>query len=87
VTGEIQSLIHPPAPPPWHHLSNLLHDIGRTEAIGAYDESFLSIRRDDVLKRIESGNSSWEEMVPEVVAGIIKAKKLFGWREPAHLVA
>jgi hypothetical protein len=87
VTGEIQSLLHPPAPPPWHHLTNLLHDIGRTQAIESYNESYLSIHREDVLKRIQSGDPSWEERVPEVVAGIIKAKKLFGWQESAHLVA
>jgi len=86
-TGEIQSLMHPPAPAPWHHLSNLLHDIGRTEAIRSYNESYLSIRREDVLKLIQSGDPAWEEMVPEVVAEIIKSKKMFGWREPAHLVA
>ena len=86
-TGEIQSLMHPPAPAPWHHLSNLLHDIGRTEAIVDFDESYLSIRRQDVLKRIQSGDPSWEEMVPQVVVEIIKGKKLFGWHEPAHLVA
>src|SRR5256885_11726661 len=36
-TGEIQSLMHPPAPAPWHHLSNLLHDIGRTQAIRSHN--------------------------------------------------
>jgi len=86
-SGEIHSLLHPPAPPPWHHLSNLLHDIGRTQAIESYNESYLSIHREDVLKPIQSGDPSWEEMVPEVVVGIIKAKKLFGLRESAHAVA
>src|SRR5258706_980498 len=86
-TGEIQTLVHPPAPPPWHHLSNLLRDIGRTEEIRNFDESYLSIRREDVLKRIQTGDPSWEEMVPDVVVGIIKNKKLFGWREPAQLIA
>ena len=86
-TGEIQSLMHPPAPRPWHHLSDLLHDIGRTQAIESYNESYLSIHREDVLKRIQSGDPSWEEMVPELVAGIIKSKRLFGWEQPAQLVA
>jgi hypothetical protein len=87
VTGEIQTHLSRPAPAPWHHLTNLLHEIGRTEEIRSYNESYLSIRRDDVLKLIQSGEASWEEMVPDVVAEIIKSKKLFGWREPAHLVA
>ena len=87
VSGQIQTLLNPPTPAPWHHLSNLLHDIGRTEPIRAYKESYLSIRRDDVLKLIQNGDSSWEEMVPDVVVGIIKTKRLFGWQQPAHLVS
>jgi len=87
VSGQFQNLDDPPAPAPWNHLQKLLREIGSVEPIRSYHESYLSIRRDDVLKLIQSGDATWEEMVPEVVAGIIKAKKLFGWREPAHLVA
>lgn len=59
----------------------------RTWEIKSYNDSYLSIRRDDVLTLIQSGHSSWEKMVPDVVAEIIKAKNLFGCREPAHLAA
>src|SRR6185369_1597205 len=70
-SGQVQTLLSVPPPPPWHYLSNLLRDIGRTEALVNYDESYLSIRRDEVLKRIQSGDESWEKMVPDVVAEII----------------
>jgi hypothetical protein len=86
-TGQIQTLLYPPPPAPWHHLSHLLHDIGRTEDIRSYEESYLSLRRDDVLKLIQSGDPSWQDMVPDVVAGIIKAKRLFGWKQAAPVVA
>src|SRR5882724_2236772 len=85
-TGKIQMLFNTPAPPPWHHLIDLLRDIRSIEPISSYNESVLSIRRDDVLKLIQNGDPSWEEMVPDVVAGIIKAKKLFGWRQSVQLV-
>ena len=80
VTGEIHTLENAPRPAPWHHLNNLLVEIGRVEPIRSYDESYLSIRTPDVLARIKQGDPSWESMVPSVVAEMIKAKHLFGWR-------
>jgi hypothetical protein len=86
VTGEIQSLERVPVPPPWHHLRALLLEIGRVEPIRGYDESYLSIRTPDVLARIQSGDPSWEQMVPAAVAEIIKTENLFGWR-PAQAMS
>lgn len=79
-TGEIQSLERAPVAPPWHHLRALLLEIGRVVPIRGYNESYLSIRTPDVLTRIQSGDASWEQMVPPAVAAIIKAENLFGWR-------
>ena len=79
-TGEIQTLEGAPVPAPWHHLRALLLEIGRVEPIRGYDESYLSIHTPDVLARIQGGDDSWELMVPDAVAKIIKAEKLFGWR-------
>jgi hypothetical protein len=83
VSGQIQSLGEAPLPGPWHHLRDLLLEIGRVEQIRGYDESYLSIRTPDVLARLQSGDTSWEQMVPAAVAEIIKAKNLFGW-QPAR---
>ena len=80
ITGEIQSLERAPVPSPWHHLRALLLEIGRVVPIRGYDESYLSIRTPDVLARIQSGDPSWEQMVPAAVAEIIKAGCLFEWR-------
>jgi hypothetical protein len=79
-TGQIHTLDQAPIQPPWHHLRAILLEIGRIEPIRGYDESCLSIRTPDVLARIQSGDASWEAMVPAAVAEIIKAENLFGWR-------
>jgi hypothetical protein len=87
VTGEVQTLATAPRPAPWHHLNNLLVEIGRVEPIRSYEESYLSIRTPEVLARIRQGDPSWESMVPPVVAAMIKAKHLFGWQRERAAVS
>jgi len=82
VSGEIHSVERAPMPSPWHHLRDMLLEMGRIEPIRRYDDSFLSIHTPDVLARIEGGDPSWEGMVPAAVAEMIKAKNLFGWQRP-----
>jgi hypothetical protein len=77
VSGRIQTLDDAVTPAPWHHLRNLLREIGRIEPIRAFDESLLSIRTPEVLAQIKSGDTSWETKVPPAVAAMIKAKGLF----------
>ena len=86
-SGEIQTVLHGPIPPPWHHLRNLLLEIGRIVPIQDYDESLLSIRTPDVLERIQRQDPTWEALVPPVVAKAIKSKNLFGWKskQPAEV--
>ncbi|MDB5331456.1 MAG: hypothetical protein JWP03_2607 [Phycisphaerales bacterium] len=77
-SGEIQTVQHGPISPPWHHLRELLLEIGRVVPIHDYDESLLSIHTPEVLERIQRHDPTWEAMVPAVVAEAIKAKGLFG---------
>jgi hypothetical protein len=86
-SGEIQTVLHGLIPPPWHHLRNLLVEIGSVVPIQNYDESLLSIRTPDVLQRIQRQDPTWEAMVPPVVAEAIKSKNLFGWKskQPAKV--
>jgi hypothetical protein len=77
VSGEVHTALQGVLPPPWHHLRDLLLEIGSIVPIRSYDESLLSIHGRDVLDRIQRDDPSWEAMVPPVVAEIIKAKKLF----------
>jgi hypothetical protein len=62
----------------WRHLHDFLLESGHLVPIQRYDESLLSIFTKDVLSRIQSGDASWETMVPPEVAEIIRAKRLFG---------
>jgi len=77
---QIHSVEGAPLSPPWHHLRDLLIEIGRIEPIRHYDETYLSIHTPEARLRIETGDPSWEAMVPPVVAEMIKTKKLFGYR-------
>ena len=79
-SGQIHSAEGAPLSPPWPHLRDLLIAMGRVEPIRQYDETYLSIHTPDVRRRIETGDPSWEAMVPPVVADMIKTKKLFGYR-------
>jgi hypothetical protein len=76
-SGQILSVEHVATTSPWHHLRDLLIKTERLEAIRGYNESYLSIQTPDVLSRIKKGDPSWEDLVPEVVAQMIKAKGLF----------
>jgi hypothetical protein len=77
VSGEIHTVLQGPIAPPWHHLRDLLLDVGGIVPIRNYDESLLSIHTPDVLARIQQKDPSWEEMVPATVAETIKGKNLF----------
>ena len=79
-SGEIRTVDTAPIPPPWHHMRALLREIGRIEPIRRYEQSYLAIRTAEVLARIQRGDPSWENMVPESVADVIKSKELFGAR-------
>ena len=40
-------------------------------------------RRSALLKRMRAGDDSWEAMVPEAVATVIKRRKLLGYLDQA----
>jgi hypothetical protein len=44
------------------------------------NHTYLSIYSPDVLRKINSGNTEWETMVPPEVAHVIKARGLFGYQ-------
>jgi hypothetical protein len=78
VSGEIRTAaLQGAMAGPWHHLRDLLLEIGRLVPIQNYDESLLSIHTPDVLARIQRRDPSWESMVPPIVAELIKARDLF----------
>jgi hypothetical protein len=46
-----------------------------------YNPKYLTIFSRDVLKRIGSGDESWEEMVPPEVAEIVRRRGFFGYKK------
>ncbi len=78
--GQIVDLNSVALPPPADHVRCLLRDTGRIEAVVGCDMACLSIDTHDVLARIQSGDRSWESMVPPAIAENIKEQNLFGYR-------
>lgn len=65
------------------HLQKLygyLVDNGSVRPLESYTTEHLSIFSRDALKRIQSGDSSWEKMVPVEVAKVIKERRFLGYR-------
>ena len=69
------------ARPQLRKLYGYLVDRGCIEQLNNFDEQYLPIFSGDVLKRIEGGDPSWEEMVPPGVAEVIKRHGYFGYRQ------
>jgi hypothetical protein len=46
-----------------------------------YNPEYLSIFSRDVLKRIASGDETWDKMVPPQVAEIIRQRGFFGYKK------
>jgi hypothetical protein len=76
-TGKIVSPADFQAPPHLTHLYAHLLDNQLVETIPV-DESLLKIYSREVLNKIQSGDSSWEKLVPAPVVQVIKERKLFG---------
>ncbi len=82
-TGEVVTAETFEAPSGQQHLYTHLLENGRVQPIRDTAPADLSILPRDVLARLQEGDRSWEELVPEVVARVIKAGRLFGYREAA----
>ena len=68
-----------------HSDLQLLYDYlcrrGSLVQLDNYNPKYLTIFSRDVLKRIGSGDESWEEMVPPEVAEIIRRRGFFGYKK------
>jgi hypothetical protein len=67
--------------PHLRHLYQYLAENRLIESIRDYDETCLPYRSRDVLARIRGGDSSWQSMVPPMVADLIKRRRLLGYAE------
>jgi len=76
-----------PVPPHLKHLYAYLLENRFIQAIPNFNPALLPIRSRDVLARIQSSDPSWENLVPPVIADIIKRDRLFGYRASPELAA
>ncbi|PYJ28039.1 MAG: nicotinate-nucleotide adenylyltransferase [Verrucomicrobia bacterium] len=63
-------------------LFRYLIDNRYVQEITDYHSEYLRIHPPDVLAKLQSGNSSWERMVPPEVVHMIKKREFFGYRRP-----
>ncbi len=76
-------------------LFDYVMDNGFIQEITDYNPNYLRIHPPVALQRLQSGDPSWEKMVPAEVVEIIKAREFFGYRravesaatEPTRLLA
>ena len=61
-------------------LYEFLVERGRIEQLNNFNEAYLPMFSRDALNKIETGDPSWQEMVPREVAEVIKQRSFFGYR-------
>jgi len=67
------------------HLRNLyahLYENRYIECLSGYNPDILHIFSREVLRRIQEKDPSWETLVPDSVAAVIKARQLFHYQAP-----
>lgn len=79
-SGDLTAVQNLTIAPELRKLYEYLVERGRIEQLSNFNEDHLSIFSRDVLKKIEQHDSTWESMVPQEVAEIIKQRGYFGFR-------
>ena len=79
-TGKIVSAKQVNVAPNLRSLFRYLIDNQYIEGITDYHPEYLRIHPPDALTKLQSGDSSWERMVPPEVVRIIKEREFFGYR-------
>jgi hypothetical protein len=79
-TGKIRTATSVEVAPNLQSLLRYLIDNQFIEEITEYRPEYLRIFPPDALAKLQSGDSSWEKMVPSEVAQIIKKREFFGYR-------
>lgn len=64
------------------HILNYLKENNKIEDLLQADTDHLHIYSDLVLQMLREGKEGWEEMVPEIVADMIKEKQMFNYSTP-----
>lgn len=78
-SGELTTCDNLRIDPQLRQLFGYLRDRGGICDVESYDPECLKIRSRDVLAKIKSGDASWESMVPQSVADVIRRKSYFDY--------
>jgi len=80
-TGRLTTLENMEVAPNLRHLYMHLVENKFIENITNYNADALKIYSGEVLAKIHSGDESLSKLIPAPIFEVIKAKKLFGWRQ------
>lgn len=80
ISGEVITAETLAIEPQFRHLKAFLLENHYIEPLGNYNKSYLPIVTRDVLTKIQTGDSSWEALVPPRIAQLIIQDKLFGYQ-------
>jgi hypothetical protein len=81
-SGKIVSATQLNVAPNLRALFQYLIDNQYIHEITDYHPEYLRIHSPDILARMQSGDPSWEQMVPPEVVRMIKQRDFFGYRRP-----
>ena len=81
-TGKIVSATRVKVAPNLKSLFQYLIDNEYVQEITDYNPEYLRIHPADVLAKLQSGDSNWEQMVPPEVVHLIKQCQFFDYRRP-----
>ena len=81
-TGKIVSATQVRVAPNLRSLFRYLIDNQYVQEVTDYHREYLRIHPPEVLVKLQSGDSNWEQMVPPEVVYIIKKRQFFGYRRP-----
>src|SRR5215212_5473436 len=82
-TGKIRTTSDLNVAPNLRSLFRYLLDNHFIEDITDYNPDYLRIFPPDVLARLQSGDASWQQLVPPEVAHLITQRGFFGYKAPA----
>jgi hypothetical protein len=80
--GELSTVDNLEVAPALRKLYGHLVERGCIRQLENFDPNLLHIFSRDILRRIREGDASWQEMVPQAIAEVIKGRSLFGDRKP-----
>src|SRR5437867_2156695 len=81
-SGKIITATQIEVAPNLRSLFQYLIDNQYVQEIGDYHPEYLRIHPPDVLTKLQSGDSNWEQVVPPEVVHLIKKREFFGYRRP-----